>query len=154
MQDSPLGTPVTVIQATDEDFQLNGIVVYSFGNSTSSGPFLINSATGEIVLLMSLDREASGGAQHNLTVVASDQRGIGPEVRTTSRSFTVEVQDVNDNIPQFNDLVSYCMCIVHYGCTQYCIIVHGWKLGINSGKRLYHRKGHIIVAKWLCSTFQ
>ena len=36
-----------------------------------------------------------------LTVVASDQRGFGPQVRTTVGSFRINLLDVNDSIPNF-----------------------------------------------------
>ena len=36
-----------------------------------------------------------------LTIVASDQRGFGPQVRTTVGSFMISLLDVNDSIPNF-----------------------------------------------------
>lgn len=50
------------MQAVDPDFQLNGIVIYTFENLTlTKGPFQINRGTGEIRLRSGvegrLDRE-------------------------------------------------------------------------------------------------
>lgn len=41
-----------------------------------------------------------------LTVIAADIRGLGQNVRTTTGSFTIQVLDVNDNLPTFIDPVS------------------------------------------------
>ena len=41
-----------------------------------------------------------------LTVIAADQRGRGPNVRRTVTVFTVRVLDVNDNVPFFTNSVS------------------------------------------------
>ena len=55
-------TLITTVQAVDPDFQLNGIVIYTFQNLTlTKGPFQINRGTGEIRLRSGmegrLDRE-------------------------------------------------------------------------------------------------
>ena len=62
IQDAESGSMITTIQATDPDFQLNGIVNYYFQNLTlSQGPFQINRETGAITLRSgddgALDRE-------------------------------------------------------------------------------------------------
>lgn len=36
-----------------------------------------------------------------VTMMLSDQGGTGPEVRSTTASFSVRVLDVNDNLPVF-----------------------------------------------------
>ena len=42
-------TLITTVQAVDPDFQLNGIVIYTFENLTSTkGPFQIDRESGEI----------------------------------------------------------------------------------------------------------
>lgn len=40
-----------------------------------------------------------------VTVVATDQGGIGPEIRSTSGTFYVRILDRNDSIPTFNSTV-------------------------------------------------
>ena len=40
-------------------------------------------------------------------MVASDQRGFGPEVRSTAGTFRINIGDVNDNIPTFVLPVSF-----------------------------------------------
>ena len=56
-------TLITIVQAVDPDFQLNGIVIYTFQNLTlTKGPFQIDRESGEIRLRSGmegrLDREA------------------------------------------------------------------------------------------------
>lgn len=49
MQDAEPLTLITTVQAVDPDFQLNGIVVYTFENlSLTKGPFQIDRESGEI----------------------------------------------------------------------------------------------------------
>ena len=40
-----------------------------------------------------------------LTVIASDQRGFGPQVRATVDTFRINIGDVNDSIPTFTEPV-------------------------------------------------
>ena len=48
-QDAEPLTLITRVQAVDPDFQLNGIVVYTFENLTlTKGPFQIDRESGEI----------------------------------------------------------------------------------------------------------
>ena len=49
-----------------------------------------------------------------LTVIASDQRGFGPQVRSTIGTFRVNILDVNDNIPTFTMPVSQHIMLPRY----------------------------------------
>ena len=46
-------------------------------------------------------------------MVASDQGGLGREVRSTPATFYVVILDVNDNVPTFEDDVSSYTCDVY-----------------------------------------
>lgn len=49
MKDAEPLTLITTVQAEDPDFQLNGIVIYTFDNlTTTKGPFQIDRESGEI----------------------------------------------------------------------------------------------------------
>ena len=49
LQDAEPLTLITTVQAVDPDFQLNGIVVYTFENlSLTKGPFQIDRESGEV----------------------------------------------------------------------------------------------------------
>lgn len=57
-QGADVGTFVYDVNATDADYQLNGIVEYFFENrTTTNGPFHIDRGTGRITLQEELDRE-------------------------------------------------------------------------------------------------
>jgi hypothetical protein len=95
---------MTVV-ATDHDAGLNGTVIYEidrFGNPPADPNgehlFKINPATGLIQtsLANSLDRENI--AQYFVPIVAKDR---GVEQKRTSATATITILDINDQIPQF-----------------------------------------------------
>ncbi|CAL1529071.1 unnamed protein product, partial [Lymnaea stagnalis] len=81
------------VKANDPDSPLseNGIVRYLFANTNRQ--FFIDSNTGNISVLESLDRETV--PMYNLTVRASDASNF------TSTTVIINVLDVNDNAPVF-----------------------------------------------------
>lgn len=107
-----LGTPLYAANAHDRDSGKNSIVTYrltSIGNngqSTSSSSssstasnqymFAIDSKTGHLTLNQHLDYETA--QRHTLIVTATDS---GEPPLQANLTILVEVQDVNDNIPQF-----------------------------------------------------
>lgn len=74
---------------------VNRKIKYSFIDS-SKGHFKIASDSGIITLAKPLDREIR--AQYNLTIQATDQ---GTPRMSTLTSLVVNVQDINDNPPEF-----------------------------------------------------
>jgi hypothetical protein len=117
-ENQPIGTTIVRVHASDPDDGLNGEIVYKIadqsptkasgsGSSSSSssasatggdadvsGPFAINSRTGEVYVSGLLDAEQHAGYQ--LTVVAAD-RGVG-SLPAYAR-VTIRVTDANDNQP-------------------------------------------------------
>ncbi|NXF13438.1 PCDGA protein, partial [Smithornis capensis] len=91
----PLGSTLVTITATDIDDGLNGHVKYSMKKATdvASDMFQLDSETGEITLLRSLDFEE--GDSYELELQAHDG---GALFDTTKVSITVT--DVNDNAPE------------------------------------------------------
>ena len=91
----PVGTLVGSVAATDYDSSINGQVTYRiFG--LGMYPFSIDAWTGALTTTHPLDREEM--AQYELRVVASDG---GVPSRASTATVTVDVRDVNDNIPVF-----------------------------------------------------
>jgi len=91
----PVGTLVGSVAATDYDSSINGQVTYRiFGLGTYA--FRIDARTGALTTTRPLDREEM--AQYELRVVASDG---GVPSRASTATVTVDVRDVNDNIPVF-----------------------------------------------------
>uniref|UniRef100_A0A8C5V9H3 FAT atypical cadherin 1 n=1 Tax=Microcebus murinus TaxID=30608 RepID=A0A8C5V9H3_MICMU len=99
---SVIGTSVVQVRATDSDSEPNrGISYQLFGNhSKSHDHFHIDSSTGLISLVRTLDYEQF--QQHKIFVRAVDG-GMPP--LSSSVIVTVDVTDLNDNPPLFDQLI-------------------------------------------------
>ncbi|KAM4546593.1 protocadherin Fat 3 [Fundulus diaphanus] len=95
LENSPPGTKVIQVSATDEDSGLNGQITYSFINDLGKSKFNID-ADGVISTLQKLDRENPMNKDMVLTVMALDGGG-----RASFCSVRVVLADENDNAPQF-----------------------------------------------------
>lgn len=91
----PAGTEVLRLSALDGDKGPNGEVTYSLTEDSSHGTFSVDASTGVIHTTRSLDRESR--AQYTLKAVATDGCTQGPQ--SSVASVTVQVEDVNDNVP-------------------------------------------------------
>ncbi|XP_029367636.1 protocadherin Fat 4 isoform X1 [Echeneis naucrates] len=96
MEDAPTGTDVLLVNSSDADVGVNGVISYSL--SGGHGQFSINPATGQIITSSLLDREDR--ANYQLLVVATD--GGQPEGLSSSATVSVTVADINDNPPRFH----------------------------------------------------
>ncbi|XP_035681789.1 protocadherin-7-like [Branchiostoma floridae] len=99
MENSPVGTLVLDLNATDPDEGTNGEVVYSFSNSMSDSLlslFALDPITGRITINAPLDRESAAGKVYQLTVQARD-RGVNSA--PTFATVLINVGDTNDNAP-------------------------------------------------------
>ncbi len=96
-ENTPPGTPLIALHASDPDQGPSGQVVYSLatdGSPSVKSPFEINSRTGKIVVRERLDYETQ--RVHELLVTARDE---GPNSVPTHARVTVNVLDVNDHAP-------------------------------------------------------
>lgn len=93
-EDSPPGSLVVVISATDDDVGENARITYLLEDNIPQ--FRIDSATGAITLQAELDYEDQ--MTYTLAITAKDN-GIPQKSDTTY--VEVNVNDVNDNAPQF-----------------------------------------------------
>nr|CAB3244827.1 protocadherin Fat 1 [Phallusia mammillata] len=100
VENSPSGTYVTRVQATDKDEGANGIVTYSFDDPTDelSSLFAIDNRTGLVTTRAPIDRETNSAIQ--ITVKATDGAGQNT-TRTAISHVTVQLVDVNDVAPVF-----------------------------------------------------
>ncbi|KAJ8953022.1 hypothetical protein NQ318_015384 [Aromia moschata] len=94
-EDVEVGTLVTKIHATDADIGINRKIKYSFIDSFNDH-FIVASDSGIVTLAKPLDRELR--AMYNLSIRAVDQ---GTPQLSTTAYLIVNVQDINDNPPEF-----------------------------------------------------
>ncbi|XP_068136139.1 protocadherin Fat 4 [Hyperolius riggenbachi] len=93
-EDAPTGTYVLLVNCSDPDAGLNGVVRYNLIGGNSQ--FTINPSTGQIISSSLLDREMKDN--YTLLITATD--GGSPSL-SSSTSVTVNILDVNDNPPRF-----------------------------------------------------
>lgn len=95
-ENTPPGTPVLQVRASDRDVGVNGQVEYVFGAATESVRRLLrlDEASGWLSVLHRIDREEV--SQLRFTVTAKD-RGQPP--RTDRATVILNVRDENDNVP-------------------------------------------------------
>lgn len=96
-ENTPVGTVITRVAATDRDIGINAEVVYGFSQQTQTmygHLFGINNKTGEIAVLGEIDYEQS--SVYQLAVIAED---LGPDSMPTDAAVVIRVQDINDNVP-------------------------------------------------------
>ncbi|XP_034399777.1 protocadherin beta-16-like [Cyclopterus lumpus] len=96
-ENSPKGTIVDIVSASDADQGSNGKITYSITNTLDNvrKVFEVNEENGEVSLIGDIDFEKSRHFQIN--VLASDEGGL-----TDSCKLIVDVQDINDNKPEIN----------------------------------------------------
>lgn len=97
-----VGTQVIRLYTSDADEGLNGDVFYSIAGGNDEGRFDVDEATGQIVLVRTLDREST--SRYTLSVIAHDA-GFSKRLSSSS-SVIVEVLDENDNAPEFTQTSS------------------------------------------------
>ncbi|XP_023190165.1 protocadherin-23 [Xiphophorus maculatus] len=89
------GAEVLQLTAFDPDEGPNGEVTYTLTDDNSHGAFSMDPFTGVVRTTRSLDRESR--ALYTLKAVATDGSAQGP--LTSVASLTIQVDDVNDNVP-------------------------------------------------------
>uniref|UniRef100_A0AAY5L9Z7 Cadherin domain-containing protein n=1 Tax=Esox lucius TaxID=8010 RepID=A0AAY5L9Z7_ESOLU len=99
-ENSPLGTSVLRLHASDLDDGANGDITYTFDNSLKSKAFdlfKIDSSTGEITVKGLIDFEEQ--SVYEIDVQASDK---GSVTLTGHCSVVINLKDVNDNAPKMD----------------------------------------------------
>nr|XP_006135157.1 protocadherin alpha-C1 isoform X1 [Pelodiscus sinensis] len=97
LENSPSGTLVTKVHATDLDEGQNGEIRYSFSNNTSADLqrlFLVHPQTGEVKVNGSLD------GQRPVLEMFIEARDKGAFGMSSTAKLLVEVTDVNNNAPE------------------------------------------------------
>ncbi|XP_067374393.1 protocadherin gamma-A11-like isoform X22 [Channa argus] len=98
-ENSPRGTSVIAVSASDRDAGSNGEISYAISNSKRrlSDLFQIDRKTGEVILIGELDYEKTKLFQ--IDIEATDSGGL-----SDSSKILIDVTDVNDNSPQLKIL--------------------------------------------------
>uniref|UniRef100_A0A8C7H808 FAT atypical cadherin 2 n=1 Tax=Oncorhynchus kisutch TaxID=8019 RepID=A0A8C7H808_ONCKI len=105
LENMPKDKSVVQVTATDVDSSSEGKLTFQLLESPRMY-FTINTKTGVISTLTSLDRELK--SEHSVEVIVSDNGA--PPLRSTS-TVIIQVLDENDNRPQFNHkLIQVCFC--------------------------------------------
>ncbi|KAH8311419.1 hypothetical protein KR044_006189 [Drosophila immigrans] len=86
---------VGIVHATDADEGINAEITYSIPTDI---PFSINAKSGELRTASALDYERLN--EYKFVVTAKDG---APDARLGTASVTVQVQDLPDEVPKFND---------------------------------------------------
>ena len=86
------------IKATDKDKGSQGDVYYAITRGNTGKIFTINKTSGIINTAKTLDRETT--ARYYLVVKAYDG-AVSEKIRFTEGYVTVNIEDINDNAPQF-----------------------------------------------------
>ncbi|XP_064181993.1 protocadherin gamma-A11-like isoform X21 [Anguilla rostrata] len=94
-ENSPLGTVVVTVSATDADEGANGEVAYDFGRASGEVDklFSLDRKTGEIRLKGLIDFEEE--TNYEMRVQAKDGAGLASHTKVI-----IEITDVNDNAPE------------------------------------------------------
>ncbi|XP_061581315.1 protocadherin gamma-A3-like isoform X12 [Cololabis saira] len=97
VENAPLGTYVTTVNASDADSGSNGLVTYSFSNvkGRSDGHFEIDRLSGRITVLDNINYETD--KKYEIRVIAKDQGSLSDATKVV-----IEVVDINDNAPVMN----------------------------------------------------
>jgi len=100
LENTSLLTTLLTVRAFDIDFGENGDFVYSIVSGNDSSFFAINSTSGDISLVMELDRERQEVME--FYIMATD---TGTPALSSTALVVVMVLDNNDNIPTFSSPV-------------------------------------------------
>ncbi|CAD5234633.1 unnamed protein product [Bursaphelenchus xylophilus] len=94
-EDVPKNTVIFIFLATDKDAGDNSKLSYELNEN---GHFKIDKEQGFLTVKSELDRETKD--RHQLKITARDEGGL-----SSTFNFTIKVLDVNDNAPQFDQLM-------------------------------------------------
>ncbi|KAI4874087.1 hypothetical protein NFI96_005545, partial [Prochilodus magdalenae] len=104
-EDLPVGSSVIKVNTNDGDTGFNGRVLHVISDGNTDSCFNIDMESGLIYIYQPLDRERSDRYLLNVTVY-----DMGLPQRSNWRLLTVNIEDVNDNSPQFS-LESYTVVV-------------------------------------------
>ncbi|KAK0095053.1 hypothetical protein PV326_009357 [Microctonus aethiopoides] len=96
-ENEPANTTILTVNAVDGDNGPNGIIRYKISSNSERKEFSIHPITGAITILEPLDYDTI--QQYRLNITATD---LGFEPRQAVATLDINVSDINDNPPTFN----------------------------------------------------
>ena len=99
-EDEPIGNTILTIGAIDADSGANGRLAYDIVKGDPRGMFKMDADSGRIMVNQSLDYEEV--PVYNVVVQATDS---GYYAKSATASVKIVLQDVNDNVPRFEEAV-------------------------------------------------
>lgn len=96
-EDTPVGSTVINVNTNDGDTGFNGRILHVISDGNTDSCFNIDMESGLIYIYQPLDRERSDRYLLNVTIY-----DMGLPQKSNWRLLTVNVEDVNDNSPQFS----------------------------------------------------
>uniref|UniRef100_A0A2K5D8Q4 Protocadherin Fat 3 n=1 Tax=Aotus nancymaae TaxID=37293 RepID=A0A2K5D8Q4_AOTNA len=95
-EDLPVGANILKIKAYDADSGFNGKVLFTISDGNTDSCFNIDMETGQLKVLMPMDREHTDLYLLNITIY-----DLGNPQKSSWRLLTINVEDANDNSPVF-----------------------------------------------------
>lgn len=99
-ENEPVNTTILTVNAIDGDNGPNGMIRYKISAGNERNEFFIHSTTGAITILEPLDYDLV--QEYRLNITATD---LGFEPKQAVATLTVNVSDINDNPPTFNQSI-------------------------------------------------
>lgn len=99
-ENEPVNTTILTVSAVDGDSGPNGMIRYRISAGNERNEFFVNSTTGAITILEPLDYDLV--QEYRLNITATD---LGFEPKQVVATLIVNVSDINDNPPVFNQSV-------------------------------------------------
>ena len=117
-EDHNISDVATTVVARDSDIGSFGEIEYRIQSGNTGNKFFVNSTTGELRLLSTLDYETL--QNYSITVIAVDGGTTAPNSKrnTGTTTVSVTVQDVNDNAPVFSEDVYNAAILTDHGLLE------------------------------------
>ena len=130
----PNDTIIAEYEAEDDDIGENARIIFSLRSATPNLPFTINSVTGILSTINTLDFESV--QSYNITVVASNPDGL-----STSVDVVILITDVNDNAPIFDQPLYRASVVEHSSLDTFVVQVNA----SDADSELNGRVGYQII---------
>ena len=101
-EDTAIGSIIGIVNASDADEGYDGELSFSLMSEAVQSMFIIDSMTGQVILLEALDYEQA--EFHELTVILSDNSPVESRLSTTT-TVMINVENINEYTPEFSQQV-------------------------------------------------